>query len=417
MTQQKGYPIVRFDNRLIYQASYYLPTRALRMLYHVIAKYVDPRTKELPRELHLPVSEIEAAIKNRGAAQWKNFYREVEKLCEDLTNNPIRFKSEVEIKGKKMKGYLNWCSSALVYRNETGNVFIRLGFDNLLSQFLVGLTEYVRLNRTEISRLQRPHAIRLFEMLKGIRNRRRQYEQLAIEVAGKTYKGVSVETYAVEDLKFLFGISEQYKLYKHFKRQVIDRSVRDINQHTSIRILQVEGIRKKRKITSLAFYFVDQAPEIALPLTEKHRAPTHKKDQAPTAQELESLTWAQHLAYQELLQQGVYAGIAFYQFLPSIKGSVFKGFEDHFVKLAWQHFKQWTTTRKKKSDQAAVFVTWWTKMDIFSPQSEVWVKILEQVQHIRKELEKAEIASYDNRIMAAEMTEGAFKAWYRSRVG
>lgn len=414
MTEQpsttQNYNVIRFDNRLVYQSSYYLPTRALKLLCHVIAKYVDPLAKELPRELHIPLKELEAALKVNEGSTWKSLYTDIDNICRELTSNPIVFKSGVEIKGMRMKGYINWCSSAMPYRNEKGRVFIRFGFDDLMSQFLLGLVEYVRLYRPEINRLRRPHAIRLFQMLKGIRNRRRQYEKLTLEHDGHTYEQVSVERYGVEELKFLFGIKDMYPQFKHFNNQVVKRSVEEINKHTTIQVIKVENIRKGRSVESLDFYFTEEEPNVPLPTLTV--ADQEQLTNEPTAKELEQLTWAQKLAFQKLKTLGVYPGIAFYQLLPGIKGTTFKGFEDHFVALAIEHFQRWARNQKSDNESAAVFVSWWMKLKVFEPNSDVWVKILEEVERRKKAMQKNELKKYDNRLMAAEMTEGAFRAWY-----
>ncbi len=391
-----SYDLIRFDNRLVYQGSYHLPVRALKTLCHIIAKYVDPMANELPDELHIPLKEIENAIKMNEGAKWKSLYTDIDEICKDLTSNPIRFSNNIESKdGTKIRGYINWCSSAVPYRDKDGNVFIRFGFDKMMSHFLLGLVEYVRLYRPELNRLKRSHGIRLFQMLKGIRNKRSKYEQL------------SVESYDVERLKFLFALGKKYPEFKDFNKRVIKPAIEEINKKTSVLILKVEPIRKNRKIVSLTFHFTDQEPDE--PFKSRPRLPSKMKKGTVSEKDLAKLSFAKENAYRMLTEFGVEPGIAFLRLLPTIKGSEFEGFEDYFVEFALQHFKQWAKQQKSKDQSAATFVNWWTKKGVFDTESDVWSKMIEKIMAAKKELQYKHLSKWDNRLLAKEMTAAAFR--------
>ena len=391
-----SYDLIRFDNRLVYQGSYHLPVRALKTLCHIIAKYVDPMANELPDELHIPLKEIENAIKMNEGAKWKSLYTDIDEICKDLTSNPIRFSNNIESKdGTKIRGYINWCSSAVPYRDKDGNVFIRFGFDKMMSHFLLGLVEYVRLYRPELNRLKRSHGIRLFQMLKGIRNKRSKYEQL------------SVESYDVERLKFLFALGKKYPEFKDFNKRVIKPAIEEINKKTSVLILKVEPIRKNRKIVSLTFHFTDQEPDE--PFKSRPRLPSKMKKGTVSEKDLAKLSFAKENAYRMLTEFGVEPGIAFLRLLPTIKGSEFEGFEDYFVEFALQHFKQWAKQQKSKDQSAATFVNWWTKKGVFDTESDVWSKMIEKIMAAKKELQYKHLSTWDNRLLAKEMTAAAFR--------
>ena len=391
-----SYDLIRFDNRLVYQGSYHLPVRALKTLCHIIAKYVDPMANELPDELHIPLKEIENAIKMNEGAKWKSLYTDIDEICKDLTSNPIRFSNNIESKdGTKIRGYINWCSSAVPYRDKDGNVFIRFGFDKMMSHFLLGLVEYVRLYRPELNRLKRSHGIRLFQMLKGIRNKRSKYEQL------------SVESYDVERLKFLFALGKKYPEFKDFNKRVIKPAIEEINKKTSVLILKVEPIRKNRKIVSLTFHFTDQEPDE--PFKSRPRLPSKMKKGTVSEKDLAKLSFAKENAYRMLTEFGVEPGIAFLRLLPTIKGSEFEGFEDYFVEFALQHFKQWAKQQKSKDQSAATFVNWWTKKGVFDTESDVWSKMIAKIMAAKKELQYKHLSTWDNRLLAKEMTAAAFR--------
>jgi len=387
--ENQNFNVVRLHNDLVYKGSYHLPVRALKTLCFLVAKYVDPRADELPSELHVPLTEIVDAIKQNEGATWKSIYQEVDAICRDLTSNPIHFSEKVEIKGTQIKGYVNWCSSAVPYRDENGNVYIRFGFDKLLSQFLLGLAEYVRLYRPELNRLKRSYGIRLFQMLKGIRNKREKYER------------VSRERYELEKLRFLFALGDKYAEFKDFNKRVLKPATLEINEKTSVQILDVKPIRRNRRIVALEFVFTDQ---------ELNGSAIGTTVSGPSKEELETtLTFAQHKAYTTLIKFGVTPGIAFRRILPSVKGGVVNGYEDKFVEFALIYFK----TNAKKPVPGA-FVKWWTGQSVFSPNREkgggAWAEIHEQVVTFKAGLEGEDGERFWNREEAKDLTYRTFKS-------
>lgn len=397
MNNSKKYNLVRFDDKLIYNGSYHLTARAVKVLCFVIAKYVDPLVEVLPNEIHVPLKEIEQAIKQNEQARWKSLYTDIDSICDELTSK-IQFKTNVEVQGIKLKGYINWCSSAIPYRDQNGHVFVRLGFDSLMTQFLVGLVNYVRIYRPELNRLRRGHAIRLFQMLKGIRNKRQKYEQ------------VSVERYDLEHFKFLFGLANKYPRFNNFRARVLDASVEEINSKTSVHILDIKYIRNsRRKVVTLEFRFTDQDT----PNQKNKTKLLELSNFEPAEKDLQTLSWAKRQAYDKLIELGITPGIAYRQLLPTIKGSEFKGYEDYFVEYAIKHFKTWAKQQKSKEMGAATFVNWWLKLKVFDTSSDVWSKMLEQVNNFKKKLRQQDQVRADNREKAATMTELEFKQWYQ----
>lgn len=193
--------IVRFDDKLIYHGSYSLTPRAVKVLCYIIARYINPvEDEQLPISIEIPLTElIQYAIPSSSDSKKSNsIYQEIDKICDELTSK-IHFSSGVKVDGYELRGYINWCSSAMPIKKD-GQILIRFGFDPLMGQFLLGLTQYVRLYRPEINRLRGSHAIRIFQILKGIRNRRAKYEV------------ISQEVYEVKHLKFLLGLKGKYEI-------------------------------------------------------------------------------------------------------------------------------------------------------------------------------------------------------------
>jgi len=171
---KKMFDIVRFDDKLVYHGSYYLSPRAIKTICYLVARFVEPEEDAtLPTQLVVPIKELaQAILDGTNTKIYKSIYQEIDGICSELTSSQIRFNSTVEVKGTKLKGYINWCSSAIPVHDKNGNASIQLSFDPMIAQFFLGLSRYVRLYRPELNRLQSGHSIRLFQMLKGIRNKR-----------------------------------------------------------------------------------------------------------------------------------------------------------------------------------------------------------------------------------------------------
>ncbi len=401
MDSKRNYDVVRFDDKLVYHGSYQLSPRAIKTICFMVARYVDPLNDEsLPRIIDIPVAEIAKALTDGLSSKKSNsLYEDIDGLCDELTSSRIRFNSTVKVEGVELKGYLVWCSSAIP-KEKDGMKYISFGFDPNMGQFLLGLSKYVRLYRPELNRLRSGHAIRLFQMLKGIRNKKRKFSAL------------SREMYSVDRLKFLFGIQDKYTEFKYFNKDVLKPIVKEINEKTTINILEVNKIRSGRATSHLEFVFTDQETEFSPTLSRGEQ-----QEFSPSEQDLAKLSKAEIRAYQMLVEFNIKAGIAFRKILPEIKGSECYGFEDLFIDYALQHFQKWAKNQNTKEQAAATFVNWWTKHRIFDTTSDVWVQINERVIATRKRLEKENPQAFDNRLTAREMTKSEFETWYRTHQG
>lgn len=385
---QKDLDLVRFDDKLIYHGSYSLTPRAVKVLCYIIARHIDPKQDtQLPTAIEVPLTDI---IQHAIQGSSKSIYQEIEKICEELTSK-IHFSSGVEINGYELRGFITWCSSAIPYKKD-GTIYVRFGFDPLMSQFLLGLKQYVRLYRPEINRLKGSHGIRIFQMLKGIRNKKSKYEVISREI------------YDVEKLKFLLGIAGSYKKFKDFRRWVIDKSVEEINGKTTVKIIDVVPIKEGRKIKSLQFIFTDQQPVKPVPTL-----PLWEGKFAPTPEEIDALTWAKFNAYNRLVEFGVEEGIAYKQIIPTIKGTEIRGYEDHFIEKALEIFKQ-----KARQQNAGTFVKWWTTKKVFDSTGDLWAVILEDIIKYKKNIQKNDPKAYSNRVTAMSMPKEKFIEQYRA---
>lgn len=135
----------------------------------------------------------------------------------------------------------------------------------------------------------------------------------------------------------------------------------------------------------------------------------------PSEAEIAQLSRARFQAFNLLIDYGVFAGIAFKQLIPSIKGSNFEGFEDYFVQNAIGYFEKNAKQKTTKKMKASTFVKWWLHNRVFDIDSMAWSQICERVQAQKKELMDKNIDAYENRLMAKDMTEEQFRIAYFNR--
>ena len=275
-------------------------------------------------------------------------------------------------------------------------------FCKYLGQFLFGLSKYARLYRPELNRLTTGYAIRLFQMLKGERNRKEKFREKSVYV------------FEVERLRFLLGLKDKYPGYKDFKRRILQPSIKQINGETTVRVLDVVEIRRGggRKITHLEFHFISQSPQAYVGYVPDGKA---LPDFVPGGKDMNKLSRSEMKAYELLVDFGVKAGIAYRKILPEIKGSEAYGFEDYFIRHALGWFGEKARHKSSRAQAAATFVTWWTQHRIFDVTGGAWIRINEGVVQDRKKLERKNPESFGNRLVARTMTDAEFTDWYRGR--
>lgn len=121
-------------------------------------------------------------------------------------------------------------------KNVGNHEYIDVTVEEEMRPFLLQLsknfTAYDLRNVTKLS----VYAIRLYELL-------------------KQYESIGIRTLTIDEMKAMFQVEEQYKLYADFYRWVVKPSEVEINKHTDLMILDIEKLREGRKIVALRFKF------------------------------------------------------------------------------------------------------------------------------------------------------------------
>ncbi len=135
-------------------------------------------------------------------------------------------------------------------------------------------------------------------------------------------------------------------------------------------------------------------------------------DYEPSEAEINSMTRSRCVAFDMLCAYGTYTGIAYKQIIPTIKGSIFDGFEDYFVKNAIAYFEKNAIQKTSKKLKASTFVKWWLHNKVFHPDSSAWAQICEKVVEQKKLLMDTNIDAYENRLLAKDMSNLEFRKMY-----
>jgi plasmid replication initiation protein len=101
-----------------------------------------------------------------------------------------------------------------------------------LLQLSKNFTAYDLRNITKLS----VYSIRLYELL-------------------KQYEAIGIRTLRIDEMKSMFQVEEQYKLYSDFYRWVIKPAEIEINKHTDLSVIEIEKLKEGRKVVALRFKF------------------------------------------------------------------------------------------------------------------------------------------------------------------
>ncbi len=396
--------VAKIDNTFILNAQYRLTAKEQKILYYLIS-HLDPKNEKDFNIISVPIWQIEEALKD-SSKEWGGLYNEIDRLCGSMISKNITFPSHVLIGGRPLKGRINFFSAIRPIVDSKGETALQFSFSADMKPFLLQLHHYVNIGALEVVPMNNAHAIRMYSIFKSEKDRM------------KSTKNIVTMSYTLVELKAVLGINDKYKgdNFKDFRIHVLDKVRDEINLHSLSMFVKYDYIKTMRKITGVTFSIYDRKPMAELveaPKPEKERKPkTDVLNYTPSDKELDTLTRAKVQAYRLLLNYGVFAGIAYKQVLPKIKGSEFEGFEDFFIEKALLHFEKNAIQNTTKELKASTFVTWWTKNKIFE-SGDVWADILEKLVKHRKQMHIKNPVALENRLIAKTMTHAQFEEYVK----
>jgi Initiator Replication protein len=391
--------VAKIDNTFILNAQYRLTAKEQKILYYLIS-HLDPKNEKDFNIISVPIWQIEEALKD-SSKEWGGLYNEIDRLCGSMISKNITFPSHVLIGGRPLKGRINFFSSIRPIVDNNGETAIQFSFSADMKPFLLQLHHYVNIGALEVVPMNNAHAIRMYSIFKSEKDRM------------KSTKSMVTMSYTLDELKAVLGINDKYKgdNFKDFRIHVLDKVRDEINVNSLTMFVKYDYIKTMRKITGVTFSIFDRKPAAELldaPKPEKERKTKGDvKNYTPSDKELDTLTRAKMQAYRLLLDYGVFAGIAYKQILPKIRGSEFEGFEDFFIEKAILHFEKNAILNTTKELKASTFVTWWTKNKVFE-SGDVWADILEKLVKHKKQMQIKNPIAFENRLAAKTLTNAQF---------
>jgi len=214
---QKNELVVK-SNSLI--RSRYDYTLAELRLVITIASMIEPTDEDF-QEYIVPAQEYADLMD----AKRQNTYQALQKLGEMLLSKPLKI--------PESDGFTicNWFSS---YRYKKGTGTITVKFDPVLKPHLLQLKEmFTKYKLENILRFKSAYSIRIYEI-------------------AKSWEARGEFTYPVDEFKDLIGATKKYAAYYDFKRYVLQRSLKEINALSDIK-LSFKEKKTGRKVTSLHF--------------------------------------------------------------------------------------------------------------------------------------------------------------------
>lgn len=263
-----------------------------------------------------------------------NMYTELQKVTRRLIGRVLTIRDP----SKNLLLQVAWLSVAAYWEKE-GVIDLRIASE--LQPYLLELKkDFTVINITDIMALSSVYAIRFYELL-------------------KQYEPVGERKLLVEDLRFQCGISEKkYKRFNDFKKDVLERAKKEINEKTDL-LIDYEEIKMSRKITSVRF-IIKRNPDYGL--TEFEKMQREKSDLIRKEMRSKNALIEKILEYgfsrstaQKLLQRGTEEEIE--DAIKSVDLQIFRG-----------HVKN-----PKSMLKIAIEEKW--KPDIYKTKKKYWVEL------------------------------------------
>ena len=201
---------------------------------------VKPDDEEFsPYVFHIPVLADTLGISS------SNVYRDIENLCNEILENPVKFK-RTNINKKTGRKDIKWAGIPWVKRCEydTGTGYGYIKLNDELKPFLLGLKKYyTQYVGDDLMAMKSNYSARVLEIL---------LSKINIKIIPR--EGIHV-ILDVEELKESLDVESKYTKFGNFRQKVLDVAVNEINKATHYTI-SYEYIKEKNKVVSLNFLVV-----------------------------------------------------------------------------------------------------------------------------------------------------------------
>lgn len=212
--------VISESNDLIQKTSYNLPLQQQRIILYGISM-IKPDDTEL-KDLTFDIKDF---CDTCGITYNANNYKYLRKAVESLAKQVFWMDEE---NGDKV--LCHWINNAIIH---AGSTKITIRFDDYLKPHLIQLRKNFTALEKCMIRMKSQYSPRLYALL-------------------KSYYNIGVVRFSVEELRGKMKLEKEYAEYKYFKRDIIEKAIKEINEITSIYV-EYEEVKDYRKTTEIIF--------------------------------------------------------------------------------------------------------------------------------------------------------------------
>ena len=204
--------------------------RLIMFLSPLVRKEVDKNPYQSTFIVRVRDFQDEYGIKSKA------YYQELEKICNSLQHKTYEFWNFSANKKYKSKVKVAWITKG-DYKDNQGEVHIDLHNDVIEMLTVFDKTNpFTKYQRQMIVKLG-CYGIILFELISS-----------CLHQKNKT------KSYTIEYLREKFNCTDTYPVISEFKRNVLDKAIKDIEKHTPLTITYTQ-VKKGRVVTDIVFAF------------------------------------------------------------------------------------------------------------------------------------------------------------------
>lgn len=211
--------VVTKSNQLV-QANYKLSVIEQKIVLFLVSKI--RKDDEDFKTYTLSIKEFNELLGNKGTPK----YSELREITKKLLGKVLEIWEDDKL---KQMGWISYVE----YNKSEGS--ISLSFDPRLKPYLLQLKkEFTSYKLKNVMQLKSSYSIRIYEIL-------------------KQWQKVKKTEITLEKLRKLLGVEDKYKEYHNFKKRVLNRAKKEINQNTDIDF-DFEEIKKGRMVVAIRFH-------------------------------------------------------------------------------------------------------------------------------------------------------------------
>lgn len=212
--------IISKSNDLIQKTRYKLPLQQQRIILYGISM-IKPEDTEL-KDLTFDIKDFCDTCR---ITYNTNNFKYLREAVEALAKQVFWIENE---NGDKI--LCHWINNAIIHN---GNTKITIRFDECLKPHLIQLKEQFTALEKCMIRMKSSYSQRLYEIL-------------------KSYHYLGVARFSIDELRRKLYIDDEYSEYKYFKRDILEKAIKEINEITSIYVEYTE-IKEYRKVVEIEF--------------------------------------------------------------------------------------------------------------------------------------------------------------------